>query len=77
MRELLTKSHELLKTWLNNEAVPIDRKIPVAVEFIKKRIPSKIEGEGFDTIQQFVTIFRNARAEQEQLETDRTNLPPR
>ena len=47
IEEILKVSSEILLRWLNNSKVEDVRKVPVVAQLIGKRVPNKIEAEGF------------------------------
>ena len=47
IEEILELSHSILFRWLGNDKVDIAKKIPVVSQLIGKRVPNKIEAEGF------------------------------
>lgn len=62
--DLLEVSHATLVRWMNNPDVPDDRKVAVAAELLKRRIPNATEIEGsLDTGAVNYILIRNSTGE--------------
>lgn len=59
LEEIMSVSSEILLRWLTNPEVKDVLKIPVVAQLIAKRIPAKIEGEGFGGDTKIIIVHSN------------------
>lgn len=67
--EIIELSMRTLKEFFNSPNITLRDKGMVAKDFILKKIPTKVQGEGFDQVIKNVIVFRNPEA----LKEDGTN----
>ncbi len=76
VEEILRVSSDILLRWLQNNLVPDYKKVQVVSQLVGKRIPMKVEGQGFGGDTKII-IIRSEKKDNVGIESNTQTVPGR